>query len=69
MQKTKFMATWGKWGQGGINWEIGLDIHIVLYIKQINNKDLLYSRGKSIQHSVMAYMGKESIKEWIFAYV
>ena len=36
------------------------------YIKQINNKDLWYSTGNSTQYSVMAYMGKESKKEWIY---
>ena len=54
---------------GGINWEIGIDIYTLLYIKQITNKDLLYSTGKSTQYSVMAYMGKESKKEWIYVYV
>ena len=54
---------------GGINWEIGIDIYTLLYIKQITNKDLLYSTGNSIQYSVMAYMRKESKKEWIYVYV
>ena len=27
---------------------------------------LLYSPGNSTQYSVMAYMGKESKKEWIY---
>ena len=27
---------------------------------------LLYSTGNSTQYSVMAYMGKESKKEWIY---
>ena len=62
------MVTRGKvWG--GINWEIGIDMHTRLYIKQITNKDLLYSTGNSIQYSVMAYMGKESKNEWIYVYV
>ena len=47
---------------GGINWKIGIDIHTLLYIKQITNKDLLYHKGKSTQYSVMAYTGKESKK-------
>ena len=53
----------------GINWEIGIDIYTLLYIKQITNKDLLYSTGNSTQYSVMAYMGKESEKEHIYVYV
>ena len=53
-------------GGGGINWKTGVDIYTLLYIKQITNKDLLYSTGNSTQHSVMAYTGKESKKEWIY---
>ena len=53
---------------GEINWEIGIDIYTLLYIKQITNKNPLYSTGNSVQYSVMAYMGKES-KEWVFVYV
>ena len=40
-------------------WETGIDIHALLYIKQMTNKDLLYSTGKSAQSSVVSYMGKE----------
>ena len=54
---------------GGINWEIRIDIYTLLNIKQITNKDLLYSTGNSTQYFVMTYMGKESKKEWIYVYV
>ena len=63
MQKTNSWFPEGKGGGGvGINWKISIDTHIhtVLYIKQIINKNLLYSTGNCTQHSVMAYMGKES---------
>ena len=53
---------------GGINWEIGIDICTLPYIKQITNKDLLYSIGNSTRYSVMANMGKESKKECIYVY-
>ena len=33
-------------------------IYILLYIKQITNKDLLYSTQNSTQYSVMIYLGK-----------
>ena len=33
--------------RGGINWEIGIDIYTLLYIKQITNKDPPYSTEKS----------------------
>ena len=46
----------------GINWEIGVDIYTLLCRKQITNKDLPYSTGKSTQYSVITYMGKESKK-------
>ena len=34
----------------------------------MTNKDLLHSTGKSTRYSVIAYMGKESGKEWIYVY-
>ena len=68
MQKTNLWLS-GVRG-GGINWEIGIDIYTLLYIiKQITNKDLQYRTRNSTQYSVMAYMGKESRKEWIYVYV
>ena len=62
--ENKLMVTGGKRGRG-INWEIEINIYTLLYIKWITNKDLLYSTGNFTQYSVMAYMGKESKKEWI----
>ena len=56
-------------GKGGINWEIGIDIYTLLYIKQITNKNVLYSTGNSFQCSVMTSMGMESRREWIYVYV
>ena len=56
MQKTNL----GLPGDGGINWKIGTDIYTLLYIKQVTNKNLLYSTETSPQYSLMAYMGKES---------
>ena len=58
------MVTGGKAGAGGgINWEIGIDIYTLLYIKEINNKYLLYSTGNYIQYLVISYNGRESVKE------
>ena len=48
----------GKRGGEGLTYT-----HYYLYIKQIINKDLLYSTGNSTQCSVITYMGKESEKE------
>ena len=60
MQKTNIVI---RGWEAGINWEVGTDIYTPVYIKQTTNKNMLYSRGNSIQYSVMAYMGKESKKE------
>ena len=40
-----------------INWEFGIDIYMLLNIKQIK-KDPLYSTENAIQYSVMTYMKK-----------
>ena len=57
MQKTNLWLAAGRGGE--INWEVGMDIYRLLYIKQITNKNLLYSTENSTQYSAMAYMGKE----------
>ena len=41
----------------------------MLYIKQINNKDLLYGTGNYIQYLAINYNGKESEKEYIYIYI
>ena len=53
IQKTNLWLPGSKGGR--INWEIGIDIYTLLYIKQITNKDLPYSTGNSAQHSVMTW--------------
>ena len=55
--------------EGGLNWEIGIDIYTLLYIKQITDKDLRYSTGNSTQYSVVTYRGKGSEKEQMYVYV
>ena len=64
MQKTN-LCLGGK--EGGINWEMGIDIYTLL--RQITNKYPWYSTGNSTQDSVMIHMGKESKKERIYVYV
>ena len=58
---------------GEINLEFGINIHTLLYIKLISNKDLLYSKGNSTQYSVTTYKGIESKKTknsiYIYVYV
>ena len=45
-----------RWGE--INWKFGTNIHTLLYIKEITNKDLLYSTANYIQY-LITYNGKE----------
>ena len=58
IQKTNLRLPGGRGGE--INWEAGMNIYTLLYIKQVTNKNLLYSTKNSTQYSAMAYMGKES---------
>ena len=51
-------------GWGEINQDLGIKIYI-LYIEQMNNKDLLYSTGNYIPYWVINYNGKKSEKEQI----
>ena len=48
---------------------VGSDLNILQYIKQLNNKAVLYSTGNYTQYSIITYNGKESEKEHICMYV
>ena len=67
--------TYGYWGDksegAGINWEIGIDhMYSTIYIKQIANKNMLYSIGNSTQYSVMPISENNlKKKKWIYVYV
>ena len=54
--------TYGCWREDG---EFGINIYILLYLKGITNKDLLYSTWNSAQCCVAAWMGGGCWKEWI----
>ena len=45
-------------GEGTVR-KFGIDMHIVLYLRWIPNKDLLSSTGNSAQRYVTAWMGAE----------
>ena len=45
---------------------VGINRYVLLYIKQINDKDLLYSTGNSIQYVVITFNGKEYEKEYVY---
>ena len=48
-----------------INQEFGISRYKLLYIKQINNKVLLYSTGNYIQYPVIHHNEKQYVKEYI----
>ena len=56
---------WGEGWWGGIDWDFGLDLHMLLDLTWITNKDLLYSTGKTAQYHVTAEMGNVFEKEQI----
>ena len=49
--------------------EFGMNMYTLLYLKWINNKDLLYGIWDSAQCSVAARMGGQFGREWIHVYV
>ena len=53
----------------GIEWEFEIDTYTMLYLKQITNKDLLYSTGNSAQYSVVTQMGKGFLKKNRYMYM
>ena len=46
--ENELMVTRGEWLGGGIDWKFGIDMYTLLYLKQITNKDILYSKGNSV---------------------
>ena len=58
----------GGWGEGMVR-EFGMDMHTLLYLKWITNKEVLYSTGNSAQCYVAAWMGREFGGEWIPVYM
>ena len=57
--ENKLMVKEGeRWG--GINEEVGINIYILLYTKEITNKNLLYGTENYTQCFVITYKGKES---------
>ena len=48
----------GEVGREGTDWEFGMDMYTLLYLKWITNKDLLYSTGNAAQYSINNLSGK-----------
>ena len=53
------MITKGENGFGGVVRKFGIDMYILLYLKWIIIKDLLYSIVNSAQYHITIQMGKE----------
>ena len=66
LQKTNLWLPKGN--VGGMNQEFEINIHTLLYIRQIINKDLLYSTGNPTQCCAVTCFGKESKKAGIYVY-
>ena len=63
------MVTKGERSGRELNQEVGVNIYVLLCIKQIINMDLQYSTGHHTQHSVIFYNTEESEKEYTYIYV
>ena len=57
------------WLPGGKDRDFGKVMYMLLYLKWITNKDLLYSTWNSAQCYVPAWMGREFGVEWVHVYV
>ena len=53
-------------GRGGINQEVEINIYIILYIKQITNKELLHNTGNYSPYFLITNKRKESENEYIY---
>ena len=54
MENKPVVVTRGETAGKDINWEIGTDIYMLLYIKQMTHKDLLHSTGNFTQYPAMS---------------
>ena len=55
------MVAKGEGHEGGMEWEFGISRCKLVYIRQINNKVLLYRTGSYIQYPVINHNDKEYI--------
>ena len=64
--ENQFIITKG--GKKGDKVGVGISRCTLLYIKQINNKDLMYSIGNYIQYLIIIYNGKNLEKECVYTH-
>ena len=68
LKKTNF-GWWQKiWGKSIVR-EFGMDMYMLLYLKRITNKDLLYSPWNSAQCYVATWMRGEFSGEWMHVWL
>ena len=53
----------------GTHWQYGINRCTLPHIKQINNKDLPYSKGNYTQYIVINYNGAEFLKEYRYIHI
>ena len=58
-----------RWNFISSSGDFGIDMYILLYLKWMTNKELLYSTWNSAQCYVAAWLGGEFGREWIHVYV
>ena len=58
------VTQWETWREG-INQELGINKHTLLYIKEITIKDLLYSTRNYTQYFITSCKGRDSEKEHV----
>ena len=49
--ENELMVTRGEVGWGRLDWEFGIDMYTLLYLKQITNKDHVKKKKKKLQKS------------------
>ena len=67
--ENKLTVTKGERDGSGVNWEFEINRCTLLYVKQMNSKNLLCSTGNYIQHLRITYNRKESEKENMYLYI
>ena len=60
--------TYGCQGEGKVR-EFGMVMYVLLYLKWITNRDLLYSTWNFAQYYVAVWMEGRFVGEWIYVYV
>ena len=61
--ENKLMVTKGERGSDKLG--VWINRYTLLYMKEVSDKNLLYSTGNSIQYLVIIYNGKRSEKEYV----